>query len=185
VIRPTLYPAEIHFALLVFGQRGHMQAQATVDYRATVDGEVRTLRVALTPTTAQRQRRHLWGGTMVMADSVSEQKVVNFLSWFRGKWHEDRYAFEVRDELAFLVDGLPRARGAGIAVDVDPAFKDIMSDQPLRVAMELVAKASGFDGDLGSRWPRVKNSCVTPPPHRLSLHAQACLVAHEYQRTVT
>ena len=144
MIRPTLYPAEIHFALLVFGQRGHMQAQATVDYRATVVGEVRTLRVVLSPTTAQRQRRHLWGGTMVLADSVSEQKVVNFLSWFRGKWHEDRYAFEVRDELAFLVDGLPRARGAGIAVDVDPAFKDIMSDQPLRVAMELVAKASGF-----------------------------------------
>jgi len=144
IVRPTLYPETVKFSFRVFGQRGNAQVQAVVRYSATVQGDQRDLDVILTPSTVHRQRRHLWGGTMVLADAEGERRVVNFLSWFRGKWHEDRYALEGRDELSFLVEGVVRAQGAGIEVNVDPWLKDIMSDRQLRVAMDLAVKSTGF-----------------------------------------
>lgn len=144
ITRPTIYPETVKFELRVFGQRGHAHAQAVVRYLSTIQGDTRELSVVLTPATVHRQRRHLWGGTMVLADSDGERRLVNFLSWFRGKWFDDRYSIDAKDELPFLLEGVPRAQGAGVDVSVDPSLRDIMSDRQLRVSMDLAVKSGGF-----------------------------------------
>jgi len=82
---------------------------------------------------------------MLECESENEQKVVNFISWWKGKWHRDRFELDAKSELDFLVEGLPRARGAGIHVEVDPSItEDMMSPDKIRVTMEVVAKADGL-----------------------------------------
>lgn len=144
MIRPTIYPERVKFQLAVLGERGRMLLKASVEYSAEVDGEPRSIEAILTPARLPRQRRHLWGGTMVLADARGERKVVDFLSSLDGEWREDLFAIRRRDELNFLVDGVRRLRGAGVQVSIDRSFEDIMSDKTMRVVMDLTVRHSGM-----------------------------------------
>jgi len=144
LIRPTIYPERVKFHVAVFGERGRMLVKASVEYGAEVDGEARSVEAVITPARLPRQRRHLWGGTMVLADARGERKVVDFMSAFDGEWRDDLFAIRRRDELTFLVDGVTRLRAAGVQVSVDRSFGDIMSERSMRVGMDLTVRHSGM-----------------------------------------
>lgn len=116
----------------------------SVSYSATMDGEIREVEDILTPSRIPRQRRHLWGGTMVMADVRGERKVVDFMSTFQGEWFSDMMVLHRRDEISFLADGVRKLRSAGVVVTLDGDFGDIMSDKSMRLSMDLSIKSGGI-----------------------------------------
>lgn len=145
MIRPSVRPSSSRYRILVFGQRGHLLVQAAVDYAADVRGQEVVISAILSPSLLPRQRRHLGSGVMLESEAENEQKVVNFLSWWKGRWGRDTFELDPKSELDFLIEGLPRARGAGIHVEVDPSItEDMMSTDKIRVTMEVVAKSDGL-----------------------------------------
>lgn len=144
MIRPTVKPSSSTFYLLVFGERGRILIRCLAEYTGEIGQEEYPVEVILSPSRIPRQRRHLAKGTMLQADMVSERRLVDFVSWWKGRWQDDYYHLDPRAELDFLVEGLPRARGAGVRVDVGPGLTDIMSSDRLRVLLDVVAKGSGL-----------------------------------------
>lgn len=144
MIRPTVKPSSSTFYLLVFGERGRILIRCLAEYTGEIGQEEYPIEVILSPSRIPRQRRHLAKGTMLQADMVSERRLVDFVSWWKGRWQDDYYHLDPRAELDFLVEGLPRARGAGVRVDVGPDFADIVSPDRLRVLLDVVAKGSGL-----------------------------------------
>lgn len=145
MLRPTVQPTEATFRLLVRGQRGHLSVRASVSYQADYGDKSYQLQdVVLSPDLLPRTRRHLGDGVMLAADTVGEQRIVDFVSWWRGRWERDRFIIDPKFELDFLVEGIPRARGAGVRIEIDPTIGDTVSSEKLRVALEVVARGGGL-----------------------------------------
>lgn len=143
LVRPTIDPLSTKLILRVYGQRGgHLMAQARAVYEGEL-ADIVSITATLTPRTL-RQRRHLGDGVMVRADERAERGLVDFLSWWPGEWQDDHYLFRTVGELEFLKDGLSRVAGSGIVLEVEEGLGDIMSDDPLQVAVHLQVKGPWF-----------------------------------------
>lgn len=144
--RPTVYPIDTRFFVVVFGEWGRMMVKAVVMYRGEVGDREASIEAVLTPRRLPRQRRHLLDGTMVMADMAGERRLVDFVSWWKGTWEEDHFALSMRSELDFVLEGIPRMQAAGINVEVDRHIseRDIMSPHPVYLALDVVAVPGAF-----------------------------------------
>lgn len=144
IIRPTADPHTVTLSLAVFGRRGgHMHARFTARYVVMHRGEDAALEVRVTPRSI-RKRRHLVDGLMVTCPEDQQRMVCDFLSWWPGDWQDDCYRFRAGAELDFLREGVPLLRDNSIQVSVEEGLRDIVSEDPMRLRLDVQVKGGWF-----------------------------------------
>jgi len=144
IIRPTADPHTVTLSLAVFGRRGgHMHARFTARYVVMHRGEDAVLEVRVTPRSI-RKRRHLVDGLMVSCPEDQQRMVCDFLSWWPGDWQDDCYRFRAGAELDFLREGVPLLRDNSIQVSVEEGLRDIVSEEPMRLRLDVQVKGGWF-----------------------------------------
>lgn len=120
-----------------------MHARFTARYVVMHRGEDAALEVRVTPRSI-RKRRHLVDGLMVSCPEDQQRMVCDFLSWWPGDWQDDCYRFRAGAELDFLREGVPLLRDNSIQVSVEEGLRDIVSEDPMRLRLDVQVKGGWF-----------------------------------------